>query len=101
MNKGFLLQLVGAAFLAATPASAVAQDNYPVRAIRIIVPLATGGGLAFTLPRLVADKLSERWGRPIIVESRAGAAGNIGAEAVARAEPDGDTLLPHRHRRLS
>src|SRR5262245_65959465 len=93
MNKGFVLHLIGAALLAATPVSAVAQDNYPARMIRIVVPLAAGGGLAFTIPRLMADKLSERWGRPIIVESRAGAAGNIGAEVVARAEPDGYTLL--------
>src|SRR5262245_3221115 len=93
MNKSFVLQLVGAALLAATPASAIAQDDYPARTIRMIVPLATGGGPAFTLPRLVADKLTERWGRPIIVESRPGAAGNLGAEAVARAEPDGYTLL--------
>jgi tripartite-type tricarboxylate transporter receptor subunit TctC len=92
MNNGFVL-LIGAALLAVTPVSAVAQDNYPARTIRIIVPAATGGGLAFTLPRLVADKLSERWGHPIVVESRGGAAGNIGAEAVARAEPDGYTLL--------
>lgn len=66
--------------------------NYPSRAIRIIVPFPAGGA-ADALPRIVAERLAARWGQPVIVENRAGASGSIGAEAVARAEPDGYTLL--------
>jgi tripartite-type tricarboxylate transporter receptor subunit TctC len=66
--------------------------NYPTRAIRVIVPFPAGGA-ADALPRIVAERLAARWGRPVIVENRAGASGSIGAEAVARAEPDGYTLL--------
>jgi tripartite-type tricarboxylate transporter receptor subunit TctC len=76
-------------------APAWAQDpvqTYPGRAIRIIVPFPAGGA-ADALPRIVAEKLSTRWGQPVIVENRVGASGSIGAEAVARADPDGYTLL--------
>ena len=72
-----------------------AQDavpNYPTRPIRVIVPFPAGGA-ADALPRIVAERLAARWGQPVIVENRAGASGSIGAEAVARAEPDGYTLL--------
>ena len=74
---------------------AQAQDAahaYPTRAIRIIVPFPAGG-TADLLPRIVAEKLSSSWGQPVIVDNRAGAAGNIGAEMVYHAEPDGYTLL--------
>jgi tripartite-type tricarboxylate transporter receptor subunit TctC len=77
----------------ALPAHAQAQTQaYPARAIRIIVPFPAGG-TADLLPRIVAEKLSSRWGQPVIVDNRAGAAGNIGAEMVYNAEPDGYTLL--------
>jgi len=93
MNKNIIAHMLGAVLVGAVSMNAVAQDNYPTRTIKIIVPLAPGGGTAIALPRIVADKLSERWGRPVIVEYRPGAAGNIGAEAVVRADPDGYTLL--------
>ena len=76
-------------------ASAWAQDpapGYPGRPIRVIVPFPAGGA-ADALPRIVGEKLAARWGQPVVVENRAGASGTIGAEAVARAEPDGYTLL--------
>src|SRR4051794_33517402 len=81
-----------AAVLAAAPLSAHAEVGYPSRPIKIIIPLAPGGG-ANAVPRIVAEKLGTRWGQPVIIENRPGAALNIGAEAVAKAAPDGYTLL--------
>jgi tripartite-type tricarboxylate transporter receptor subunit TctC len=82
-----------AASILATAAPAQTQvADYPARPIRVIVPFPAGGA-ADALPRIVAARLAARWGQPVIVENRAGASGSIGAEAVARAEPDGYTLL--------
>src|SRR5882672_524570 len=81
--------LLLAALVAAFPL--YAQD-WPAKAVRIIVPFPAGGS-ADLLPRVVAEKLSEKWGQPVIVENRPGAAGNIGADIVFRSEPDGYTLL--------
>jgi tripartite-type tricarboxylate transporter receptor subunit TctC len=66
--------------------------NYPAQNIKIIVPFPAGG-TADTLPRLVADKLRQKWNQTIIIENRSGAGGNIGAEAVASSAADGYTLL--------
>ena len=79
-----------AAMLAAMPGAA-AQD-YPSRPVKIIVPFPAGG-TADVMPRVIGEWLSRKWGQPVVVENRTGAAGNIGAEAVAKAEPDGYTLL--------
>jgi tripartite-type tricarboxylate transporter receptor subunit TctC len=78
--------------LACALSFAAAAQEWPVKAVRIIVPFPAGGS-ADLMPRAVAEKLTERWGQPVIVENRPGAAGNIGADAVFRAEPDGYTLL--------
>ncbi len=69
-----------------------AQEAYPSRVVRIVVPFPAGG-TADILPRIVADRLSEQWRQPVIIENRAGAGGNIGAEAVAGSAPDGYVLL--------
>jgi tripartite-type tricarboxylate transporter receptor subunit TctC len=90
MRRRFFF-LISLAFALGAPA-AQAQDAYPSRPIRIIVPLAAGGGTD-VLARVIALKLSARFGQPVTVENRTGAAGNIGAEAVFRAPPDGYTLL--------
>lgn len=71
--------------------AARAQD-YPSRPVKIIVPIASGASFD-TAARLFAEKFREKWGQPVIVENRAGAGHNIGAEAVSRAAPDGYTLL--------
>ena len=75
--------------LAASPA--VAQ-TYPDRAVKIVVPFPAGG-TADVLPRVVADWLSRKWGQAVVIENKTGAAGNIGAETVYNAAPDGYTLL--------
>ena len=92
MNKTVMRQFLAALFLATASAGAPAQENYPSRTIKIIVPVPPGTAPDI-LPRVVADKLAARWGEPVIIENRPGGALNIGAEAVAKAEPDGYTLL--------
>ena len=66
--------------------------NYPSQTIKIVVPFPAGG-TADTLPRIVAEKLRQKWNQSVIIENRSGAGGNIGAEAVASSPPDGYTLL--------
>jgi tripartite-type tricarboxylate transporter receptor subunit TctC len=73
------------------PRLAHAQD-YPDRPVKIIVPFPAGG-TADAVPRLVADWLSRKWGQPVVIDNRTGAAGNIGAELAYRSAPDGYTLL--------
>jgi tripartite-type tricarboxylate transporter receptor subunit TctC len=85
-----LAALAWAAVLA-LPVAAPAQD-YPSRAVKIIVPFPAGG-TADVMPRIVADWLSRKWGQAVIIENKAGAAGNIGAEAAYNSDPDGYTLL--------
>jgi tripartite-type tricarboxylate transporter receptor subunit TctC len=72
--------------------AAFAQADYPNRAIKIVVPLPPGA-TADTLPRIIGEKLTARWHQPVIIENKPGAAQNLGAEAVAKSEPDGYTLL--------
>jgi tripartite-type tricarboxylate transporter receptor subunit TctC len=83
--------LVGVA-LAALCVSEAGAQSYPNRAVRLIAPFPAGG-LADVLARLVGDEMSRGLGQPVIVENRAGAGGNTGADAVAKADADGYTLL--------
>src|SRR5215471_15430932 len=85
-----LIAAVGA-LIAALPASAQQRD-YPTRPIKIVVCLPAGGGVD-TVTRIISDKLAHRLGQPVIIENKGGQSGNIGAEAVFVAEPDGYTLL--------
>src|SRR5262245_35708308 len=90
MKRRFLSHAFAALALALS-ASAFAQ-NYPNKPIRIIVPYAAGG-TSDILARQIGPKLTEIWNQPIVVENRAGANGNVGAEFVAKSAPDGYTLL--------
>ena len=80
------------AMLYATGCRAGEATNYPSQNIKIVVPFPAGG-TADTLPRIIAEKLRQKWNQPVIIENRSGAGGNIGAEAVASSPPDGYTLL--------
>lgn len=86
------LLLRAAAALLLLVAPAFAQPPYPAKQVRIVVPFPAGGS-ADILCRLVGEKLSTAWGQTVIIDNRAGAGGNVGAEIVYRAEPDGYTLL--------
>jgi len=95
MNRRLVCLALPCALMASTPlqpAFAEGVDDWPSRPVRIIVPYAAGGG-SDALGRLVAKQLSETFKQPFVVENRAGAAGTIGSGAVARAEPDGYTLV--------
>ena len=85
--KSLALACMGALLCGA----AFAQD-FPKRAVTIVVPFAAGGG-GDILARMAAPRLEAKWGVPVVVENKPGAGGNIGAVAVARATPDGYTLL--------
>jgi tripartite-type tricarboxylate transporter receptor subunit TctC len=85
-----LLPLIVALF--AFSHTRVVAADYPDRAVKIVVPFPAGG-TADAIPRIVADWLSRKWGQPVVIENRTGAAGNIGAEQVFHSAPDGYTLL--------
>src|SRR5215216_4783453 len=89
------LAVFGAALWALISGAAQAQQagsDYPNQTIKIIVSVPAGGGVD-TVTRVVAEKLRQRWNQPVIVENRGGQSGNIAAEFVATAAPDGYTLM--------
>ena len=90
-RRTFLHLAAGAAALSVVPRVASALD-YPTRPVRIVVGFPAGGPTDFHA-RLIGPWLSEQLGQPFIIENRSGAGGNIGAEEVVRAPPDGYTLL--------
>jgi len=84
---------LGAFFAAVALLTGVAHaQKFPARPIRMIVPYAAGGGTDI-VARLVAQKLQDKWGVPVVVENHGGAGGNVGAEEVFKAAPDGYTIL--------
>ncbi len=90
MKKFYAFMICAIAVLHAAPAAA--QSGFPNKPVRVIVPFPAGGS-ADVLARIVGEKLSTRWGQPVVVENKVGAGGNIGAEAVYKADPDGYTIL--------
>ncbi len=90
-GAGFVACL-GAGLPAVVTVGAAAAEDYPARAVKIIVPFPAGG-TADLMPRVIGDWLSRKWKQAVVIENKPGAAGNIGAEAAFYAEPDGYTLL--------
>ena len=86
-------RFAAAALLVAAPLLSHAQP-YPRGAVTLLVPY-TPGGITDVLARIVADRLTQKLGVPVVAENRSGAGGTIAAQAVARAKPDGQTLLMH------
>ena len=84
--------LAAAAVLSLPGSVAHAQGTWPASTVKIIVPYPAGA-TADGLPRILLDELSQAWKQPVIIENKAGAGGNVGAEFVSRAAPDGYTLL--------
>ena len=89
MNTRRLALTLALALCAIAPAFA---QTFPSRPVTLVVPFPPGGGTD-TGGRVIAEQLSRRWGQPVIVENKGGAAGQIGADFVAKARPDGHTLL--------
>ena len=87
-----LATLVGAACTAVPVYGQSAADRYPEKPIKIIVPFAAGGSVDM-VARMIGQKMQERWGQPVIVESRPGASTLIGTTALAKSPPDGYTLI--------
>jgi tripartite-type tricarboxylate transporter receptor subunit TctC len=85
-------RVLAAAVLLALGGSALAQEAWPSKPVRIVVPFAPGGSTD-VIARMVGQRLSTMWGQPVVIENRAGAGGNVGADAVAKSPGDGYTLL--------
>jgi tripartite-type tricarboxylate transporter receptor subunit TctC len=88
----FLQRFAAALLLAACAAGPAAAQSFPNKPVKLVVP-QTPGGASDALARIVGQKLSERWGQPVVVENRAGAGGNLGTDFVAKSPADGYTLL--------
>jgi tripartite-type tricarboxylate transporter receptor subunit TctC len=90
VGEGIFWGCFGVAILVLLALPSAMAADYPTKAIRVVTGSAPGGG-SDTVARVLAEKLSERFGQPVLVDNRAGAGGTIGADIVAKAPPDGYT----------
>ncbi|HEY6863298.1 MAG TPA: tripartite tricarboxylate transporter substrate binding protein [Burkholderiales bacterium] len=86
------MRLLAAALAASLVSFCAGAQTFPSRPVTLVVPFTTGTGIDI-LARVIGPRLSERWKQPVVVENKPGASGNIGTDAVAKAEPDGHTLM--------
>ncbi len=90
-----IIQCIGVAFAVFSGLSAVAQaQNYPARVVRVVIPWPAGGSND-VVGRIVMQKVSEALKQQFVIDNRGGASGSIGADAVAKAAPDGYTIMVH------
>ena len=89
-TRAFNVTVIALAAWGITPAAA--QDRWPTKPVRIVVPFSAGGSTDL-VARMVAQKLATIWGQPVLIENRAGAGGNLGADMVSKSPADGDTIL--------
>jgi tripartite-type tricarboxylate transporter receptor subunit TctC len=92
MSKRLFTIGLSAALLALAVPVPVAAQAYPAKPIKIVVPFPAGG-TSDVLARLIGQKLTESWGQPVVVDNKPGSSGNLGADLVAKAAPDGHTLV--------
>jgi tripartite-type tricarboxylate transporter receptor subunit TctC len=92
LHRGVLAAALAVGFVAATNGLAQSEKNYPNKPIRVVVPFSAGAGVDI-LARITAQKMSENWGQHVVMENRSGGGGRLGAAIVAKAPPDGYTLL--------
>ncbi len=91
-RKRLILQALPWLFIGASALNAHAQTAWPSKPVTVVVPFAAGGGTDIGA-RILAQRLSILWGQPVLIDNKGGAGGNVGLDAVARAKPDGYTLL--------
>src|SRR3984957_5299109 len=91
-SANWLARIVAATMGCVALAAAAHAEPYPTRVVKLVVPQAPGGATD-VFARKLGQMLSEKWGQPVVVENRAGVAGVLGTEFVAKAAPDGYTLL--------
>src|SRR5258705_1547666 len=92
MRRVLGLLLVGWLLAALGAGPSAAEEGYPSRLVRVIVPFPPGSTLD-ALARIVTDELAHKWAQPVIIENISGGGGNIGTDRFARAPPDGDTFM--------
>ena len=91
IQKSLVTLLASSALVLGVSAFAQSAANYPSKPLKIVVPFPAGG-TSDVLARIFGQKITEHWGQPVVVENRPGASGNLGADVVAKAAPDGYTL---------
>jgi tripartite-type tricarboxylate transporter receptor subunit TctC len=92
LSRKQFLRAAGATALVATGAGALAQSNWPTRPLRLVVPYPPGGS-SDIIARAIGPLLSAELKQPVVIENKPGANGNLGADMVAKAQPDGHTLM--------
>lgn len=92
MKRTFFAAAIAALSVALAPAGPVAAQDFPTRPVTLVIPFAAGGSTDL-VGRLIAERMAAELGQPVVVENKGGAGGNLGAAQVAKANPDGYTIL--------